>query len=311
MPRALPLLALLGLCAISPLRAEALAAGDVLDQCRVNPNAASATGLKALSAVCPDLAPALAALKFSGLLHADWRENLDRKQLDDLGLLWRRYQPPAPSLRPAPEALRTIARSLPTIDEASRSWWRRFKEALQRWLAGSGDAASNSWLRWLPHWSINPTLQEVLLYGLMLSVVLLAATLIALELRASGVLAGLRGQRGPRSGATESVPHAQPARSLSFADVEAAPAAERPALVLRLLVESLTRSRRLTAERSLTHRELSERAAFDSEPQRARFKRLALLAEGSLYGARPTTLATPDLSDARELHDELLVARVT
>jgi hypothetical protein len=63
-------------------------------------------------------------------------------------------------------------------------------------------------------------------------------------------------------------------------------ASERPALLLRVLVNTLVSTGRLRAEKSLTHRELGMRAAFDAVDQRQSFNRVAALGERVLYGNR-------------------------
>jgi hypothetical protein len=60
--------------------------------------------------------------------------------------------------------------------------------------------------------------------------------------------------------------------------------------LLRELVSRLVQTRRLDRERSLTHRELVARSAFDSETQRAAFATVAGTAESIVYGPRGATL---------------------
>jgi hypothetical protein len=70
----------------------------------------------------------------------------------------------------------------------------------------------------------------------------------------------------------------------SASDAELAQAASSVAELLRALVQKLLQSGRLKAERSLTHRELIARSAFDSEAQRIVFAGVARTAESLLYG---------------------------
>ena len=69
-----------------------------------------------------------------------------------------------------------------------------------------------------------------------------------------------------------------------------APVFDQPALLLGLLVRRLKRAGRLSAERHLTHRELTRAAALDDPEQRGRLGRLTQVAEELLYGARPPSV---------------------
>ncbi|MFI4867644.1 MAG: hypothetical protein ACHQDB_11190, partial [Steroidobacterales bacterium] len=85
--------------------------------------------------------------------------------------------------------------------------------------------------------------------------------------------------------------------------------------LLRLLVQALLQSGRLRGERSLTHRELGVRGAFDDPEQQLRFVRISLLAERLLYGAGVAISATAQpqidqaLTDGRQLYAQLLAGR--
>lgn len=115
----------------------------------------------------------------------------------------------------------------------------------------------------------------------------MAVWVIVRELRASGVLGRRLGRRA--APAASSVPAApSPAHGPgNLAELEQAPLAERSMLLLRLLVQALLRSGRLSHERTLTYRELEAHGAFDDTRQRRRFAHLAQLAERERYGARP------------------------
>jgi uncharacterized protein DUF4129 len=85
-------------------------------------------------------------------------------------------------------------------------------------------------------------------------------------------------------------------------------AAERKAsMLLRMLVATLVRSGRLRTERGLTYRELSARATFDDAQQRESFRRVASLAERTVYGGREITAeeVEPVVAVARALDAQL------
>ena len=52
-----------------------------------------------------------------------------------------------------------------------------------------------------------------------------------------------------------------------------------------VLIATLTKMGRLPSSKSLTHRELASRVAFEIDAQRETFRRVATMAERSLYGS--------------------------
>jgi hypothetical protein len=69
-----------------------------------------------------------------------------------------------------------------------------------------------------------------------------------------------------------------------LADVAAAPLAERPGMLLRLLGEALTRADRLPAPEGLTAGAIVRRASLDSEAERAGLAQVATIADTVRYG---------------------------
>jgi hypothetical protein len=98
-----------------------------------------------------------------------------------------------------------------------------------------------------------------------------------------------------------------------IADLEQAPLAERSIVLLRLLVQALLRSGRLSSERALTYRELEERGDFDDREQRGRFARLAQVAERDRYGvpASPSDEWPALAREGSALYAQLLAPRGT
>ena len=93
------------------------------------------------------------------------------------------------------------------------------------------------------------------------------------ELRAAGLWAAC-GARPRRKD-----PAAEWRRRLMLADVLAAPLAERPGMLLRLLGEALTRAQRLPAADGLTAGAIVRRANLDADADRAALARVAATAE--------------------------------
>jgi hypothetical protein len=139
-------------------------------------------------------------------------------------------------------------------------------------------------------------------------VTIAAIWFVALELRAAGVFARQRpaGSMAPQRRTPSRIEAAAPAPAL-----DSAPMPERPAILLRLLVEELSMRGRLRGDRHLTHRELAEQAVLDDAAQRERFSVLAGLAERLLYGPRTRSVEGVEniVNDGRDLLSQ--VARLS
>jgi hypothetical protein len=306
------LLGLLGLAAGSavaagtPTPADVTAAHTTIAQCARRAGS-TLRGLDALRRACPGVAGAVRNLGLDAFLPVDWVTQVSAPALADLEALAERYSAPAPALRLSASRLQAIAAGLKP-PPSPPSLWERIRAWIRSWL-GSRSESSSSWLRFLPHWNIGPRLARLLFVILAGLVVIAAGVLVAIELRAAGLVGAARRPRTAtwRSSARRSTTEMA---SSGFADLDSAAPHERPALLLGLLVQALTRSNRLRHDRDLTCRELIAQARFDTGRQRASFGLVALLAERALYGGPQAAAAAalPDevLSAARALHAELL-----
>jgi hypothetical protein len=275
-----------------------IAAGpiDVVRDCvAVTPPAVS--GIENLGTACPQLENALQSLGFAPILYDGWQGKLNRDALRDLASLAEDYGGAKPGVSPdlaaLPGILKALARERTTLP---RSWW----DVLKAWLAQHTDA-----LNWLDHWleriGESTSLFHAISYSLVALVLIAAAAVLVNEMRAGG--AG-RWQRRRKSSA-----HASGAAVVSAdaAGLEPGAPAERLTELLRTLVRLLMQTGRLETERSLTHRELVARSAFDDESQRAVFATVAGAAESILYGpqgAAPERLNTV-LDEGRALLTQL------
>jgi len=155
---------------------------------------------------------------------------------------------------------------------------------LKQWLAHSDSSLAN-WLnrlldRWSTHVDLSAAWLKMITYGLTALVVIAAIIVIVRELKAAGI--GRRARKAAQ--AAPAVPDAPRSRfDLSPASV---PGTDALAALLRALVAQLLQTGRLKAERSLTHRELIVRSAFESDEQRAAFAGVAHGAESNIYGPR-------------------------
>jgi len=264
-----------GLFASAALAAAPL---DVVRECAESAPAVS--GLKNLSAVCPQLDAALTALRLDEVLYEGWRDKVNAHALQDAAVLAARYSDSKPQRSLDQGVLRGILGSFKTQQQPPHSWWQALQDWFKRWLAHSNSSLA-SWLnrfwdRWLSHVEVSPSFLKAFTYGLTALAVVAAIVVIVRELNAAGLagrLGGVRTRAARRSASLSSA-----------SDAELAPAASGVAELLRALVQKLLQSGRLQAERSLTHRELIARSAFDSEAQRTVFAGVARTAESLLYG---------------------------
>jgi hypothetical protein len=241
----------------------------------------AAIGIEDLNLACPGLEDALQALGLDRLLYDGWRQRLNRDSLRDAAKLAEGYRGAVPGGAPDVAALGAILRTLSAEQApAPKTWWEVFKAWLHDWLR-SRDAGALSWLdRWLEDIRRSVTLLNAMIYLLSGLVLIAAGWIVVNELKAAGLFA--RTRRRPPLAARESTA----ADSAGAAAAEPTALALRLSLLLRLLVARLMQTGRLSAERSLTHRELVMRARFDSDSQRSVFGTVASTAESMLYGAR-------------------------
>jgi len=253
-------------------------------------------GLRELDAACPGLEHALVQLGYAPFVSEAQLDALTVHGLVDLQQLADRYRQP-PDVAANPIEVTTLGPILESLRQEQRAelpdtWFQRLK----RWLRSVFDRPqqdSDSWLsRWLQERTIPEKVRDGIINGLILLVIALAVAVVFNEARAAGLLrrGGRRSSRMPDRAAGP-----EP-RRLSLADLDSAAPEERPSLLLRLLVATLVDAGRLRTEKSLTHRELSQRADFDAADQRENFQRVAVLGERLLYG------------DARVAPDEIEAA---
>jgi hypothetical protein len=290
-------LALLALSIAAQLRAAPLPP-DVIADCAARPGPI-ADGIAALNKSCPGVEDALAQLQLTALMPSGWRKTLTGHGLADVETLLQRYSGSQPSEPPPAAALRSIAAGLAPRD-APLTWWGR----ISAWVRGS----LGRYLRSLRLELRSVRHPQAIGLGIVALLLTAVVAVLAFEFRGSGPLRSLGGarlqprRRGVREGSADS------ARAGS-SDPDWTLLRGQPARVLRLLVDTLTRARRLERDRHLTCRELDAQARFETATERAAFARVALLAERELYGPPGITLLSDEtLRDAQALHTRLLAA---
>jgi hypothetical protein len=268
-------------------------------------------GLDSLPAICPGFDDALAETGYTDFITQADAAYFDRDSLQDLHAIATRYRQPSDeaadrsvaNLALLPQVLEQL--DAESIDHRPPTWGER----LRRWLdtlSQRAEAGQGSWLaRWLSELQIPPWLGRSIVNTAIVLVLAIAIAVIVSELRAAMIFR--RG--GTRPAAPLGADPTGGSRSRPvLADVAAAPPRDRPALLLRMLVDTLVATARLHTERTLTHGELARRAAFDTAGQRASFRRVAAVSERILYGNQPADAAEIDavVLTGAALHEQLL-----
>jgi hypothetical protein len=239
------------------------------------------TGIKDLSAKCPDLMDALRSLGLDAMLYDGWQQKLNGDAVRDLGKLAERYAGPKPQgsadVAALPGILKTLAREQTPLP---KSWWDAFGAWLRSWLA-RGNSNSLSWLdHWLERIGHSITSFNVISYSLVALVLIAAAAIVITELKTAGLV---RKRRDLEASGTRAMDPAIDARVARAAEPIAP--AHALSILLHSLVDRLTQTGRLKGARSMTHRELIVRSNFEAESHRTVFADVAGAAEIQLYGS--------------------------
>ncbi len=272
------------------------AALRAVEECRARLDPRLDIGVERVQRRCPELLPALQRAQWRDLLPASFgtrREDISAESLGALAELVRRARvastPAAAAAAaaasgpaPDPAALVPVLAELGEKGQEGVSRWQRFKRWLrEKFETRAKDDEPNWFDRWARHARTSEGVAEALTYVGYTLLAALVLTVLWSELRAAGLFGGTR-----RGGARAN-PAAEWRRRLMLADVLAAPLAERPGMLLRLLGEALTRAHRLPAAEGMTAAAIVQRAQLEA-PERAELERVARTAEAVRYGgARP------------------------
>jgi hypothetical protein len=231
--------------------------------------------------------PALDRAPWRALLPTTLRqEDISAASLRALSELIRNSQPAPGATRLDERELTRALAALGRQGQEGATRWERLKRWIKARFETRDDESGASWIEGLVNrLRTSDGFVEVVTYAGYAAVALLVFYVIFAELRAAGMLAGLRRQGSRRN------PAAEWRRRLMLADVGAAPLAERPGMLLRLLGEALTRAHRLPAADGMTANAIVNRARIDDE-ERAELARVARIADAARYSpARPDDAA--------------------
>ena len=274
-----------GLLLVSGAFAADDAALRIVQACRARLDPAIDVGLERIQKRCPELLPALASAPWRELLPQTLRERRDAISAESLRALAElvRQSGSGATLRDAPsrEKLEPVLAELGAKGQEGATRWERFKRWLKEKLENRKDDDETSALeRWSRQFQTSEGIAQAITYAGYAMVGVLVLFVIWSELRAAGLLGGMRRSR------SES-PAAQWRRRLMLSDVAAAPLADRPGMLLQLLGEALTRAERLPAAEGLTAGAIVRRASLDSEQERVELARVATTADNVRYGSTP------------------------
>jgi hypothetical protein len=261
------------------------AALRAVETCRARLDPVADVGIERIQKRCPELLPALASAPWRDLLPKELRERRDDvtagslRALEELVL----QSGGGAALREAPslEKLAPVLAELGEKGQQGTTRWERFKRWLKEKLEKRTDDDETSALeRWSRQFQTSEGIAQAITYAGYVMVGVLVLFVIGSELRAAGLIGGTRRLR------SQSNPAAQWRRRLMLADVAAAPLADRPGMLLRLLGEALTRAERLPAAEGLTAATIVRRASLDSDDERAALAQVAVTADKVRYASR-------------------------
>ncbi|HZF16751.1 MAG TPA: hypothetical protein VE046_12490 [Steroidobacteraceae bacterium] len=235
-----------------------------------------------LALVCPELVSAVARSDFGSLVPADWDDVISARRVRELRTALGASRESPATRSPTLETLRPVLGRIesrqkttpPTPWEQFKSWLKSIFERRDKLDQGDG------WFsRLLRNLHVSPIASKIINYSLLALLLAGAVAVVVIELRAAGVLArtkpGVAARRRAVGGGLASF--------VTLGDVAAAPLAERPALMLQLLIGRFVSTGRLQERRSFTHRELDRATRLDEASDREAFREVLIAAEAVRY----------------------------
>jgi hypothetical protein len=278
------------------------AALRVVEACRVRLDPRTDVGFERIQRRCPELARALAKAPWRDLLPrdlADRRDELSAESLRALVVLIREAgDSEATRAAPQTEALAPVLAELGAQGQQGATRWERLKRWLEQKLENRDDDEEGLLDEWSRQLQTSEGVARAITYFGYALVAGLVIFVIAAELRAAGLLSARR------RAAERANPASLWRRRLVLADVAAAPLADRPGMLLRLLGETLTRAHRLPAAEGLTASAIARRAELDDAGDRDALNRVATVADAARYA--PRAPANEDLEGAVNTAQALL-----
>jgi hypothetical protein len=265
-------------------------------------------GYQRIAARCPELVRRLDESGWSAWLPRGWKEpgnDLSGGSLQELRVLVPRELAARTTARvPRVERLHAALAELGQTGHERSRWWARFKAWLRAIFERRAPASNESWLdRMISRIGLSQAMIELVSYAALALVVVLAGFIVVNELRTAGVLGARR-----RGMAGEDPVRAVTRRAgLSWHDVEQASFADKPRLLLELVIARLTDQSCLPPAGGLTVRELTRAARLTDADDRDRLVELALAAERVRFSHEEVSPASLEaaIRSGRELLERL------
>ena len=278
----------LAACLLLAVAGGAAAADDaalrVVEACRARLDARTDIGIDRIQKRCPDLLPAIAGASWRELVPHTLRERREELSAESLRALIELVrgasEPGVSGAAPQVAQLAPVLAELGARGQEGATRWERFKRWLKELRKGRKDDDEGMLARWSRELSTSEGVARIVGYVGYALLAALALFVIWGELRAAGLFSARR-----RASAREA-PEAQWRRRLMLTDVGAAPLAERPGMLLRLLGEALTRAHRLPAAQGLTAGAIARRAQLEAQADRAELAQVALATDEIRYADR-------------------------
>ncbi len=275
----------LGLLASGAALAADDAALRAIDACRAKLDARADLGVERVAQRCPDLFPALERAPWREMLPHTMRERREQISADSLralgDLVRRSLQETGQRAPPDTARVASALAALGVEGQEGVTRWERFK----KWLKDKYEGRKDDRPGWVDDLSrrlqTSEGVAQAITYAGYALVAALMFYVVWTELRAAGLFGG------PRPGAGRRREAAQWRRRLQLADVMAAPLAERPGMLLRLLGDALTRAQRLPAAAGMTAGAIARRAELESPDERCELELVAGVADEVRFAPRP------------------------
>ncbi len=250
-------------------------------------------GYERIAARCPDLTHRLDGSSWAAWLPREWKEpgnDLSVAGLQELRVaVARELSMRTPTRAPDLAPLNGILAGLGPLEPDRTGWWGRMTRWLREAFERRDQSSASGWLdRMIARVGPSQGLIEGISYVCLGIVVVLALGLVANELRLAGVFDSARNRKA--GGARQQVP-VRPAAQV-WAEIQHAPARDRPRLLLELIVARLTELNRLPAAGALTIRELTGAARLDEGEDQAALVDVALAAERVRFSGEPVADAS-------------------
>ena len=264
---------------------EAIAA---IDACIPQLDMALDVGYDRIAARCPRLARSIERADWAQWLPRGWNEarnDLSAGSLVELRTLIARERaaPARGAPHPRVAQLDKILADLGPAAQRHSSLWSRFRDWLRSVVERNREEEERSWLdKMIQRNGRSQTFVELLTYGSIALIVILAGIIVVNELRAAGII-----RRRARAAGDDAALHGVLRKRLAWADVERAAAPDKPRVLLELVIARLTDMRRLPPAGALTVRELTRSATLDDSADRQRLLAVANIAERARYSDEP------------------------